>query len=256
VPILQKVPVKSILVMGLVLSTVLLFATGVANSQLDGGHGGTCTRDIECGACGWICSAPRGRLCIPAFEGDPGSCIVDADCACAGQTCSGGHCAPLAHPECRCDSDCPFGSHCNQLVFACQTSPCDNVGYGIQYANGCQNPYFPPECTDDIECSVSLSGTTCVPSEDGGFPPPGCGGHTSGAWCRDTLDSGRPLTAASDGGADSGALVGNQDLAGRSCGCSYSAAGGTFPAALGGLLALLSLHRKHRRVTYGPGASI
>jgi LPXTG-motif cell wall-anchored protein len=196
------------------------FTSSVAFAQQAGGPGKPCTRDMECGACGWICSAARGLLCIPAFEGDVGSCAVDADCACAGQTCSAGQCIPLARTECRCDSDCPTGSHCNQLVFACQTSPCDKTNYVTQYNDGCQDGYLPPECADDLQCGVSVRGATCVPW-DGGFGF--CQSPSSGsiAWCRDTLDAGRPST-----------------------GCTY---GSTSPISLGALLAVLAMYLTRRR---------
>jgi hypothetical protein len=231
--------------LGIFVSLILLSQVSRAATP-DGGPGGACVNDSDCGICGWVCSWPRGQICIPAMEGDPGHCTVDAGgCSCPGQSCSNAAiCAPAANPQCACNSDCPSGQICDQLLFTCHAQSAvscgaDYHGYdfgpvttgpscgcGYICSGGSEDPScqvqcfsFPPECSSDLDCGACNWNWICA-------PPPGAPAGTrvcmaassTVSWCNDARDV-SPISEAGvligcswpdggssvDGGVDEGA---------------------------------------------------
>ncbi len=251
----------------LCLAAVALVSLGPPQAALAQfqGPGGPCQRDADCHACGWVCSIPRGNICIPSREGDPGSCAVDADCACAGQSCDAGHCDPAPHLQCVCNSDCPCGQICDQLLWTCHAQPeqgtaCISDEQDSTGACGCGfhcnssvgpcysmhgGPAVVPECLSDIDCDVCETGMICVsPPPDSGLPvlDRQCRPGFAGGWC------GTPATVqacdagVSDGGEVDGGLTADGGEPPRGCGCSGSrnAGGGSTSGAFAFFFALLA----------------
>ncbi len=172
-------------------------STSSSGSPSSGGAlTGACRYDIDCPACGWVCSKAQGNVCIPTLLGDPGWCAANADCACPLQTCSGNHCSPPSQTlvGCRCNSDCPNGSICDQLFFSCTNQPqpgqqClghpGECGCGFVCGGGTLNPSCwawsdPLECGTDADCNTCQTGNICVHPDSG--MPPGCA-SAGNSWC-------------------------------------------------------------------------
>lgn len=225
----------------------------------DGGPGGACLSDGDCGFCGWVCGQGRAldggeimaRICLPAMEGDPGTCGSDTDCLCAGQHCSASHCTPPAKPECACNGDCPDGQVCDQLLFTCHPQSTDSCGtdyHGYEYgpqstgpACGCnsictgnaqqqaicqpQQGWFPPECSSDMDCGACYQGWVCVL---GSGPIPGlgaCQNLRDAGWCSGPRD----VSPSSSGGVSTGSSTGGTSLSTGtgSTGSGASSSGGS-----------------------------
>lgn len=171
--------------------------TGVSSSSTGGGgipstSYGSCTKDLDCPGCGWVCSWSLGHICVPAMKGDPGWCSTDCDCACAGQTCLGNRCTPAPRPPCACNSDCPSGQVCDQLAFTCAPQPqgasCDpnlpgacGCGFHCQNGSCVPTPQAVPECLTDVDCNTCGTGSICA-IPDAGFPA-FCEPAFDGGWC-------------------------------------------------------------------------
>jgi hypothetical protein len=191
-------------------------SSGFGEGIPDGGPGGACLRDADCGICGWVCNWSRGRICVPSMEGDPGHCASDADCSCPGQACSNGTCSPPANPQCGCNSDCPAGQVCDQLLFTCHTQNAVSCGsapyHGWDYGSVTTGPscgcgficaggsaaycqtqcfFFPPECSSDMDCGACNWGWICAPDRtaDGGTALKFCQPADGGGWCHDAKDA-------------------------------------------------------------------
>jgi len=237
-------------------TTALLFASPGRAAPPDGGPGGACLEDADCGVCGWVCSVSRGNICIPAREGDPGQCHGPRGCLCPGQTCTASICTPAANPACWCNGDCDGGQVCDQLLFTCHPpsalycgQPYDGYAYGPQTtgpACGCngicggsssapvceaQGSSIPPECSSDMDCGACYQGWLCL---NGYCAPIGDAG-----WCSDSRDLSPSFTQVTgptmprDGGTTADGGTASNEAKSSGCGT----AGGDGPAAL----ALLSL---------------
>jgi hypothetical protein len=234
------------------IGAALLLASNVGWGQQipDGGPGGACTDDSDCGICGWVCSVARGNICIPGAEGDPGHCTIDAGCECPGQVCSGASCTPAAKPECWCNGDCPINKICDQLLFTClaqsaiscgksyhgydfgpiSTGPscgCNSICGGGSDAPYCQTQafWFPPECSSDMDCGSCYQGWVCTfePGFDSGLKF--CNPTQSDlGWCTDQRDV-SPTTGGATSGSSSGTSGGA--TSGSGSGTSGSSTGGT-----------------------------
>ncbi len=232
---------------------------GAPGEQIpDGGPGGACINDSDCGICGWVCSVARGNICIPGAEGDPGHCTIDAGCECPGQVCFGASCTPAAKPECWCNGDCPLDQICDQLLFICHSQSAVSCGarrdyHGYDYgpvstgpscgcnsncgggsaAWSCQTQAFsfPPECSSDMDCGSCFQGWICTHAPG---QPPGlkfCNPTQGSGWCTDQRDV-SPTTGGTSGGstgttggtstggtsADDGGTLDSR----RGCGCGAS----------------------------------
>jgi len=251
------------------LVVTLLRPVAASAAPLDGGPGGGCLNDRDCGICGWVCSSLRGNVCVPAREGDPGQCAGNGGCACPGQTCMSGACTPAPNPVCGCNGDCPAGEVCDQLLFTChQASPafCGQPYDGYDFgppssgpACGCngicgggdggariceaQGTSLPSLCASDLDCGACYQGYSCL---DGICTPAGTAG-----WCTDTRDlmPTFPVQTRIDAGAggDAGPGFGSTTGTGaKSSGCAAGGDGGNL-SALAVLGAVILL--KRRRAT-------
>ncbi len=247
------------------LAAALLFPAAARAAPLDGGPGGACLNDADCGICGWVCSASRGNVCIPAREGDPGQCSGHGGCACPGQTCAGTACLPAPAPACGCNSDCPSGQVCDQLLFTCHPAspafcgqPYDGYDFGPPSSGpacGCngicggsdggthvceaQATSLPSLCVSDLDCGSCYQGYQCL----GGI----CTPAGDAGWCTSTRDlmptfPAQPRIDAgpnTDAGSGSGSTTGTGSKSG---GCSTGGGGST--AALAMLVLLLVVRRR------------
>jgi len=222
----------------------------------DGGPGGACLNDSDCGICGWVCSVARGNICVPAAEGDPGHCDTNPECPCPGQTCTASSCTPAPKPACWCNGDCPAGDVCDQLLFSCHpASPIycgrayDGYDYGPQTtgpACGCngicgqsagklicepQLSTLPPECSSDLDCGSCYQKLVCLEGV--------CTATSGAGWCTDSRDVSPPSLAPPEADAGDGTPT-------KSSGCSSGRASGAGLVLATGLLAARLLRRRKR----------
>ena len=255
------------LVIALVIALCRPAAAGAA--PLDGGPGGACLNDRDCGICGWVCSSLRGNVCVPAREGEPGQCAGNGGCACPGQICMSGACTPAPNTACSCNGDCPVGEVCDQLLFTCHEAspafcgqPYDGYDFGPPSSGpacGCngmcggdggvhvceaQATSLPSTCASDLDCGACYQGYQCL---DNICTPAGTVGWCTGP--RDLMPTFPAQTRidagpGEDGG--SGSTSGSTSGSGaKSGGCSTGSGGGLGALAMLGALVLL----KRRRAT-------